>query len=111
MHLVAFVQKASENPVKKSIMDEMLNICALNPTPESLKRLDGCKCFPIKGQSDNTEWLDHTSVFAIVDRRGYGNLFRGKLKFLDLTLEEVHSIQLLLVALNMRNRCISQLVA
>jgi hypothetical protein len=108
MHIRSLKQKARENPNKRDIMQEMLNICAFNPTAESLEDLSRCKCLPVKLSSGPVDWQDHTGDFAIVDRREYGDLFAGKVNFLDFSLEELHSLKLLLVGLGLRERYTSK---
>ncbi|KAF2103412.1 hypothetical protein NA57DRAFT_31443 [Rhizodiscina lignyota] len=110
MHINALEQKAANEPEKQDILQEMLNICAFNPTPDALKRLGNCECFPIKPQLGNLAWVNGSSDFAIIDRREYGELFSGKLKILDLTLEEVHSIKDFLDAMQLEERYLSSAV-
>jgi hypothetical protein len=110
MHIHALQQKAQENPEKRSIMREMLNICALNPTAELLKRLSDCKCLPIKRGSREIEWSDCSEEFAIIDRRDYGAIFDNKIKMLDFSLEEVHQLNNFLLALGLEHRYTSKIV-
>ncbi|KAF2464794.1 uncharacterized protein BDR25DRAFT_380700 [Lindgomyces ingoldianus] len=110
MHIVALTQKVLEQADKTTALQEMLNICALNPTSEALESLRNCECLPIKTQSGATEWHDCSTDFAIVDRREYGAMFEGKVRILDFSLEEVHSLQRFLFALGLGTRYISRLV-
>lgn len=110
MHILSLKQKASENPNKGEIMQEMLNICAFKPIAKSLEELRGCKCLPVKLRSGTIDWQDQSGQFAIIDRRAYGKLFSGKVNFLDFTLEEVHSLRSLLVGLGLQDRYTSKTV-
>lgn len=91
-------------------MQEMLNICAFNPIPKSLEELSACKCLPVKLRSGAIDWQDRSGQFAIIDRREYGELFSGRVNFLDFTLEEVHSLRSLLVGLGLEDRYTSKTV-
>jgi hypothetical protein len=107
MHIVSLKQKAEDEPNKATIFQEMLNICALNPTSEVLRTLEGCKCLPVKTQSGATVWYACSTDFAIVDRREYGAMFDGKIRILDFSLEEVHSLRPFLLALGLEERHLS----
>ena len=110
MHIHSLKQKALENPDKGEIMQEMLNICAFKPKPKSLEELSACKCLPVKLRSGTIDWQDRSGEFAIIDRREYGELFSGRVNFLDLSLEEVHSLRSLLVGLGLEDRYTSKAV-
>lgn len=109
MHVLALEQKVLQSANKQTIIEEMQNICGLNPTPRSLKRLSTCKCFPVKISSDQVEWVHCSSEFAVVDRDELGMLFEktGMVRMLDFSLEEVHSIKLFLYAMGLQNRYLS----
>ena len=117
MHIASLIEKSSDSPDqdtilqemhKKMILQEMLNICALNPKAESLQaKLMDCKCFPVRKPSGEIEWLDSTKRFAIVDRADYAVMFRDKVNTLDFSLEEVHSLKVLLVGLNLEKHYLS----
>lgn len=104
MHVAALKQKAEDDPNKATLFQEMLSICALNPTSEVMRTLKNCKCLPLKLQSGATVWYDYSSDFAIVDRREYGVMFDGKIRLLDFSLEEVHSLELFLLAMGLGTR-------
>lgn len=110
MHVLALVQKAADNPDRHAVLQEMQNICALQPTPDALRKLDDCRCFPVKTVLGSIEWVNQSADFAIIDRRDYGELFSGKLKILDLSLEEVHSIKSLLDGMGLEGRYLSNTV-
>jgi hypothetical protein len=108
MHIASLIEKSSDSPDKETILQEMLNICPLNPNVETLKaRLTGCRCFPVRKLSGEIEWLDFTKRFAIVDRADYAGMFRDKVNTLEFTLEEVHSVKVLLVGLNLEKQYLS----
>jgi hypothetical protein len=100
MHILSLLRKAAENPDRLQIIQEMVNICAFNPTPEALEELSKCKCLPVKLSSDAIQWLDKFGEFAIVDHREYGDMFAVKVSFLDFSLE-VHSLNPLLAGLEL----------
>jgi hypothetical protein len=85
----------------------MLNICALNPTSEMLRTLKNCKCLLFKLLSGATVWYDYSTDFAIVDRREYRVMFDGKIRLLDFSLEEVHSLEPFLLAVDLGTRYLS----
>jgi hypothetical protein len=111
MHIRALIQKASDNPDKESILQEMRNVCALNPTPEALgTKLSDCDCFPVKHPSGEIEWLSCADTFVVVDRQEYGNMFRDEIATLDFSLEEVHSVKKFLLCLRLEPRFLSNAV-
>jgi hypothetical protein len=109
MHILALMQKA-EAPDKRIIMQEMLNICAFDVTPQAVEKLSDCKCLPVKLPSGEVQWLHRSGTFAIVDRRDYGQIFTGRIKVLDFSLEEVHSLKPLLFALGLGEKYLSKAV-
>ncbi|TGO31378.1 hypothetical protein BPAE_0001g02500 [Botrytis paeoniae] len=111
MHILALQKRALENPDKEGILRELRNICALNPTRNVLRdKLSKCKCFPVYRPSQIIEWMDSTGSFAIVDRKEHGDVFRNKINVLDISLEEVHSINQFLVELGLEGRFTSRAV-
>lgn len=101
MHIRALQQRVMENANREDIIREMMNICALGPDPKEIEALSDCKCLPVKLPSGETKWLNKHANFAIVDRREYGDVFRGKISMLDLSLEEVHSLKVILLGLGL----------
>jgi hypothetical protein len=110
MHVLALKEKTLANPSKQDALDEMLNICALSPTPKALEKLYGCKCLPVKLASGEIRWMDRSGDFAIVDRREYGELFKDRINVLDFSLEEVHNLNPFLSGLGLAERYMSQSV-
>jgi len=115
MHILALEQKVADipdNPDQEAVLEEMLNISALNPPPGALKRLADCKCFPVKLPlpSNSIEWHNRLDDFAIIDRREYGEQFGGKIRMLDLSLEKVHSIRGFLDGMDLERKYLSNAV-
>jgi hypothetical protein len=110
MHILALRQKSLDNPDSQSILQEILNICALNPTPEAIRKLSDCKFLPVRLPSGERRWLDYAGEFAIIDRREYGDLFLGKIQLLDFSLEEIHPLKLFLSYLGLAERYMSKAV-
>lgn len=110
MHISSLKQKVLENRDKQDIIQDMKNISGFEPKPESLKELYSCKCLPVKLPSGEVRWLDKSGEFLIQDRREYGEIFRNKASFLDFTLEEAHSLKLLLVGMGLEKRYTSNAV-
>ncbi|KAI9641117.1 hypothetical protein NHQ30_010547 [Ciborinia camelliae] len=111
MHILALQKHALEDPDKKSILGELKNICALNPVGSVLRaKLSQCKFLPVYRPSEGIEWMDSSDSFAIVDRKEYGDIFKNKINMLDFSLEEVHSINIILVGLGLEERYISRAV-
>ncbi|TGO32803.1 hypothetical protein BHYA_0288g00120 [Botrytis hyacinthi] len=111
MHIIALQKRSLENPTKEEILNELRNICALNPADGILRdKLSTCKFLPVCGTSQMTEWMDVTCSFAIIDRKEYGDIFKNKINILDFSLEESHSIDPILVSLGLEGRYISKSV-
>lgn len=111
MHIASLIDKASEHPDKSIILQEMRNVSALNPKSDTLRsQLQHCLCFPVRKSSGDILWLSYRSAFAIVDRIKYGTIFRDKIKTLDFTLEEMHSVRPFLRGLGLEERMLSQSV-
>ncbi|KAF2667223.1 hypothetical protein BT63DRAFT_481662 [Microthyrium microscopicum] len=111
MHILALCQKALENPEKSRILEEMRNICALQPTEVLLRsKLSDSKFLPIRNCAGDLTWASASSTYAIIDRREYGTVFAGKICLLDFTLEAVHSLRPFLSALGLQCRYLSALV-
>jgi hypothetical protein len=115
MHIIALEQKVTDSldkPDQGTVFEEMMNISALNPTPDALKRLGDCKCFPVRMPlpSNSIEWHNRLDDFAIIDRRNYGEQFSGKIRMLNLSLEEVHSIRGFLDAMDLEKKYLSNAV-
>ncbi|TGO51966.1 hypothetical protein BOTNAR_0339g00020 [Botryotinia narcissicola] len=111
MHILALQKRALENPDKEGILREIKNICALNPTGNVLReKLSKCKCFPVYRPSEEVEWLESTSNFAIIDRKEHGDAFKNKINMLDFSLEEVHSINQFLIELGLEGQFTSRAV-
>ncbi|TGO71885.1 hypothetical protein BELL_0517g00020 [Botrytis elliptica] len=111
MHILALQKRALENPTKEGILNELKNICALNPADGILRdKLSTCKFLPVCETSQMTEWMDVTSNFAIIDRKEYGDIFKNKINILDFSLEEAHSINAILVSLGLEGRYMSKSV-
>jgi len=109
MHIASLIDKASENPDKSDILQEMRNISVLGCNSDTLRsKLLGCSCFPVRKPSGDIEWLSHASEFAIVDRTAYEILFRDKIQMLDFTLTEVHSVKEMLYGLGLEERMLSR---
>jgi len=101
MHVHALKEKASNSLSKENIKQAILNICAFNPTPNDLDGLSDCECFPVAMPSGNLEWVNSKEDFAIIDRREYGEMFFAKIKILDFSLEELHSMKPFLLGLRL----------
>ena len=110
MHVEALKRKASNDPDKRDIFQAVLNICAFNPTPETLEKLSDCKCLPVKLKSGIRQWCDRSGRFAIVDRREYERSFAGKIDVLDFSMEETHAIKPFLLGLGLEERYMSKAV-
>lgn len=52
MHINALITRSLASPDKKIVIQEILNICALNPNPEVVQTtLANCACFPVRNPS------------------------------------------------------------
>ncbi|RDW88871.1 hypothetical protein BP6252_00903 [Coleophoma cylindrospora] len=89
----------------------MQNICALDPNQKSMEKLLNCKCFPVRTPNRDIIWMARNEEFAIVDRSELENLFTGKIKMLDFSLEEVHDIDLFFHALGLQTCYLSKLTS
>lgn len=112
MHIAALIAKISLRiPDKEGILHKIKNICALNPERTVLEEnLQDCACFPVRMPSGGVEWLSSTDSFAIVGRIEYGTMFSDRVETLDLSLEEVHSVRVFLIGLNLEKLFLSNAV-
>ncbi|KAF1816496.1 hypothetical protein P152DRAFT_428616 [Eremomyces bilateralis CBS 781.70] len=110
MHIAALQQKTLHNPDRQSILEEVINICALGPTPHALESLSATKCFPVRRSLGAVEWVNREHQFVVVDRNELAELFAGKADMLDYSLEESHSIKPFLLGMGLQNRSISRMV-
>jgi hypothetical protein len=112
MHITALQSRALEpKPNKDSILREVKNICALSPSTDLLnKELSDCKFLPVRRPDGGIEWLDRTGAFAIVDRREYADVLENQINILDLSLDEVHSIDFVLRGLGLEERYMSRAI-
>jgi hypothetical protein len=86
--------------VKKSILE----INLMNPTPGSLRELDGCNIMPVRTATGYSALLGVAADYAIVDREKYVAPFRGKATLLDFGVQQVRELQPFLTALGLENR-------
>ena len=108
MHVRALIDITAKDPDKDRILLELKNICAFLPLSEHLYlKLRSCACFPVREPSGQIVWQSSKDEFAIADRKEYGVTFRDKLNILDLSLEEVHSVDSLLKKLDLKKRYMS----
>lgn len=57
MHVAFLIDKVTENLDKSDIIQEMRNISALDPEPETLRtKLRNCLCFPVRNSSGEIHW-------------------------------------------------------
>jgi hypothetical protein len=110
MHVMALAQKSMENASKDIVMQEMMNICALDPTAESLQKLSDCKCLPIRKSDGTVVMMDRSAEFSILDRREYEEIFRHEINIMDFSLEQVHTLMPFLLAFGLQDRYISRQV-
>ena len=88
----------------------MLEINCREPKEGALEELKLLDILPVE-EADDTVTLRSTRYnFSIVDRREYGNAFKGKAPILHFTMEEVHEMQPFLSALGLQGRYMSRIV-
>lgn len=75
-----------------------------------LTDLIGLTILPVKLSTGSTILASTSSTFAIVDRLGYGDVFKGKVDTLHFTIEEIHQIRPFLSALKLERRYMSTMV-
>ncbi|KAF1808780.1 hypothetical protein P152DRAFT_452583 [Eremomyces bilateralis CBS 781.70] len=111
LYIQSLKQEASESPSSDSIKQLIRNICQFGPTASDLTILFDSKCFPVRLPDGTLAWMNGKEDFAIVDRQEYETLFRGQLKTLDFSKEEVHEMEVFLIGLGLQKRYLSGTVA
>ncbi|KAF1811006.1 hypothetical protein P152DRAFT_475063 [Eremomyces bilateralis CBS 781.70] len=111
LYIQALKREASKSPSSDSIKQLIRNICQFSPTAGDLAMVFDSKCFPVRLPDGTLAWMNGKEDFAIVDRQEYETLFRGELKTLDFSKEEVHEMEAFLIGLGLRNRYLSGTVA
>jgi hypothetical protein len=111
MHIKALLQKARAKANSGEILREIRNICALNPTIESVQPLENEKFLPVRFPSGYVELVGISQSFILADSREHEAIFKSKVAMLDFSLEEIHSIKGFLSLLRLENRNISKIVA
>lgn len=78
-----------------------------NGTSEKLLRIP---VLPVRYANGDVKLCSSENEFAIIDRRPLEELFRGKVKFLDFNLGEVHKLEPFLSWAGLRGRFLSRLI-
>jgi hypothetical protein len=111
MYIEALKQEALAIRDQNKMKQIITNICSFGILPtEKLKDLRQVACLPVILLDGGVRWMNCQGDFYIVDRLEYGRSFKGKIRYLDFTLEEVHSFECFLSGLNLNGRYLSQVV-
>lgn len=112
MHVQGLKQLAQSQPPpsESDIKQAMMLISSMDPTRTDVKDLQTANVFSVKLTNGQKSFTNPKADFAIVDRAEYGSAFAGKIRILDYSIEEVRACRSLLLALDLKNRHLSELV-
>ena len=107
--LKLLISRNSPPPIRivKSVIKEIGSWKPQQPALEPLKLL---KFLPIRGHDGTLTLKCVTDDFVIVDRKKYGDAFRGITPILDFSIEEVHYLAAFILALGLSDRYMSKAV-
>lgn len=112
MHLQALIQTSASNTRNKTDMIRlMLNVCAFQPGRDEVAQLLNHSIFPTKTSDGRLVWKSAVDSFGILDRLEHQRVFDSHFDRLDLTIEEIHQVKVLLIALGLENRWSSRTVS
>lgn len=112
MHVDALVQRsASPSFTKEEALQLMQNICLFEPDETAVKALLNCPIFPVRMPTGRTHLFTSAVKFHIFDRIQHQRILGSRVNHLDLTIEDLHEIEPLLMALELRSRFSSRVVA
>jgi hypothetical protein len=97
-------------PSASDVKEMIMIISSMNPTTEDLADLQTSNIFSIRHVNGQTTFTNKSADFAIVDRLEYGEVFAGRIRVLDFSVEEVHRCRSLLLALDLKRQYLSELV-
>lgn len=80
------------------------------PQKGDLKDLLQCKILPVRSTDNELSLKSTAETFAIVDRAEYGETFRGKVPYLDYSIEEVRKLRSFITAMGLESRYMSSSV-
>ncbi len=107
--LLRLANGAQASPIRQ-VRELIKEISSQKPTREALNPLRASNILPIKGTDRQVSLQPAASRFAIVDRLLYGDLFRGEVPVLDFGLEAIHELRPFLLALDLEDRYMSQII-
>ena len=107
--LELLISVSSSPPVKK-LKTILKEISSRNPQKSLLDRLKLRQFLPVWGVDGMLSLKGLMDDFVIVDRQNYGDIFRGVIPSLDFSVEEVHGLRSMILALGLSDRYMSKTV-
>ena len=101
---------ASSSPPFKKLKTILKEINSRNPQKSLLDRLKLRQFLPVWGVDGMLSLKGLMDDFVVVDRKNYGDIFRGVIPSLDFSVEEVHGLRSMILALALSDRYISKTV-
>ncbi|MCJ1354926.1 MAG: hypothetical protein MMC33_004916 [Icmadophila ericetorum] len=99
----------ANNPPIHEVRGLIEDLNELAPQRGDLDELLQCNFLPVRGTDDRLRLKSTAEVFAVADRVEYGQMFQGKLPYLDFSLEEVRVLRKFLTAMGLESRYMSNL--
>ena len=100
----------SDSPSVKKIQTVLKEIGSRKPEKSLLDRLKLRQFLPVWGVDGALSLKGVTDDFVIVDRKNYGDIFRGVIPSLDFSVEEVQGLKSMVLALGLSDRYISKTI-
>ena len=96
------------SPSVKRVKTLLKAIGSRKPQKSLLDRLKLRQFLPVWGMDGTLSLKGVTEDFVIVDRKNYGEVFRGVIPSLDFSVEEVQGLKSMILALGLSDRYISK---
>ena len=98
------------SPPGKKLKTILKAIGSRKPQKSVLDRLKLRRFLPVWGVDGALSLKGVMDDFVVVDRKKYGDIFRGVIPSLDFSVEEVHGLESMILALGLSDRYMSQTV-
>ena len=105
-----FLISGTSCPAIEKVKTIIKEIGSRKPHPPALEHLKLRQFLPVWGINGALSLKSAMDDFIIVDRKKYGNHFRGVIPSLDFSVEEVRGLESLILALGLSDRYMSQTV-
>lgn len=101
------IADSNEAPPMQKVKELIRDVNAWGPDRTALVDLMECDILPIKASDGHVSLGSRVDVFAIVDRRQYGDLFKARVPVLDFAFEDIHDLEPFISALSLQDRYMS----